>query len=86
MNCTKNELISNNIGKWDCANSIDDAVRGSDAIVILSDWDDFYNLDYKSIINNMRQPSWIFDTRNVVDIKNAKDSGFNVWSLGSANL
>ena len=47
---------------------------------------DFYNLDYKTIISKMRKPSWIFDTRNVVDINAAKKSGFNLWSLGRSNL
>jgi len=76
----------NNLGGWQYANSIDDAVKGSDAIIILSDWREFYNLDYKTIISKMRKPCWIFDTRNVVDINAAKKSGFNVWSLGRSNL
>ena len=86
MSPGKNESIQNNLGKWDYANSIDEAVQRSDSIVVLSDWEEFYNLDYEGIINKMRQPSWIFDTRNVVNIKIAKKTGFNVWSLGSANL
>ncbi len=86
MNPAENEDSSNIIGKWDYAESIDDAIKGADAIVILSDWDDFYNLDYITIIQLMRKPSWIFDTRNVVDIQAAKESGFNVWSLGNSNI
>ena len=86
INPTTIESNGHNLGGWHYANSIDDAVKGSDAIIILSDWHDFYNLDYKNIISKMRKPSWIFDTRNVVDINAAKKSGFNVWSLGRSNL
>ena len=86
MNPTKIKSNGNNLGGWDYSKSIDDAVKGSDAIIILSDWQDFYNLDYKTIISEMRKPSWIFDTRNVVDINAAKKSGFNLWSLGRSNL
>ena len=31
----------------------------------------------------MRSPSWIFDTRNVIDQDNAKNSGFKVWKVGN---
>ena len=86
INPTRNDSNRNYLGGWHYANSIDDAVKGSDAIIILSDWHDFYNLDYKTIISKMRKPSWIFDTRNVVDIDAAKKSGFNLWSLGRSNL
>ena len=86
INPTRNDSNRNYLGGWHYANSIDDAVKGSDAIIILSDWHDFYNLDYKTIISKMRKPSWIFDTRNVVDINAAKKSGFNLWSLGRSNL
>ena len=32
---------------------------------------------------NMRSPSWVFDTRDIVDVKLIKSSGINVWKLGS---
>ena len=30
----------------------------------------------------MRQPGWIFDTRNIVKHEEVKDSGLNLWVLG----
>ena len=31
----------------------------------------------------MRKPSWVFDTRDVVDIEKCTNAGFKVWKLGN---
>tara|TARA_Y100000589_G_scaffold313221_1_gene334346 strand:+ start:27668 stop:29080 length:1413 start_codon:yes stop_codon:yes gene_type:complete len=80
------KLILQNSSCWEYASTIQDSALNSDAIVILSDWDNFYDLDFENLINIMRKPSWIFDTRNVVDISKAIKYGFNVWSLGNGNI
>ncbi len=77
---------SNHSASWESAESIEDAVQNSDAMLILSDWEEFYNINYKILINKMRGPSWIFDTRNIINLDEAKKSGFNVWALGKGNL
>ena len=64
------------------ANSIEEAVSDSDAIIILTDWEEFYNLDFEKIHSLMRAPSWLFDARNVIDSREAKLFGFKVWKLG----
>ena len=51
-----NSCLNKN-GGWQFARSIKESVKNSDAIVILSDWEDFYKLDLKSLINIMRHPS-----------------------------
>ena len=59
------------------------AAQGSDAIIVLTDWDEFKYLDWKSIFEVMRKPSWIFDSRVFLDKQYLKNIGFQVWSLGS---
>ncbi len=76
-----NNSLKNN-GSWEHALSIEGAVENSDAIVILSNWKDFCDLNYELLIKNMRRPSWIFDTRNTINVEKAIYEGFNVWTLG----
>ncbi len=59
------------------------AAQGSDAIILLTDWDEFKSLDWKSIFEVMRKPAWIFDSRVFLDKQYLKNIGFKVWSLGS---
>ncbi len=76
------ENSSDNKKKWNVCNSVLSAVSDSDAIILLTDWPEFFDLDFKEIFNLMRPPSWIFDTRNIVDLNKLKKFGFNVWKLG----
>ena len=39
------------------------------------------NIDWDNFIKVMREPSWLFDTRDTANHKNAKLSGLKVWEL-----
>ena len=59
------------------------AAEGSDAIIVLTDWDEFKYLDWQNIFEVMRKPAWIFDSRVFLDKQYLENIGFKVWSLGS---
>ena len=82
-NLTLNQS-ENTYGKnWEVSKSINQSVTNSDAIIILTDWDEFFHLDFDKLSRLMRAPSWIFDTRNVVEQNEAERFGFKVWKLGN---
>ena len=58
----------NEIKKLAKANSIEIAIKDS-AIIILTEWEEFKNIDWEFFIKNMKKPSWIFDTRSIVNKK-----------------
>ena len=87
----KNELKSQKITDtddyfkkniWEKAKDIYEACNNSDAIVILTSWEEFKNLDFKKLYSIMKSPCWIFDTRNIIKPLEAKRNGFNIWKLG----
>ena len=39
--------------------SASEAAERADAIVVLTEWDEFINLDWESIYEKMRKPAWI---------------------------
>ena len=49
---------------------------------ILTEWDEFKTLDLKRMYGSMMKPAFLFDGRNVVDRKAAKDAGFVFYGLG----
>ena len=67
---------------WDLAGSVYEAVQGADALIFLTEWEEFSNLNYEKISDAMNIPKWIFDTRNIVDYEKIKDYGFKLWKLG----
>ena len=78
----KNEF---NEGSWSYATSISEAIKSSDAIVIVTEWDEFKYLNWKEIKSKMRNPSWIFDTRSIININEAKKFGLKIWSIGKGS-
>lgn len=44
----------------------EEAVKGSHAIIILTEWDIFKTYDYSEFYNIMEKPSYIFDGRNLL--------------------
>ena len=59
--------------------TIEEASNGSDAIVIMTEWEEFFNINWNYLYKIMRRPSWIFDTRYCINYKDAKKAGFNIW-------
>ena len=59
-----------------------EATKEAHAVCILTEWDEFKNLDYQRIYNNMQKPAFIFDGRNVVDGDKLRGIGFIVFSIG----
>ena len=69
-------------GSWKFVNDSYKAAEGTDAIVVLTEWEEFKHLDWKLISTNMRSPSWVFDTRSIINFKEAKSNGINIWIIG----
>ena len=65
----------------DCEVNLEQSIINSDAVVILTEWEEFKKLDWAKISKIMRKPSWIFDTRNMVK-NNLENFGLNYWGLG----
>lgn len=60
------------------------AAEGCDAIVIMTEWACYKDLDWKRLYASMRKPALLFDTRNLLDGKALKLLGFNVLSVGKS--
>ena len=69
-------------GFWSVADSIYESVENADAIVILTEWDEFKHINWSKCSKIMRSPSWLFDTRSVADYKSASTFGINIWRVG----
>jgi UDPglucose 6-dehydrogenase len=58
-----------------------DALAGADALVILTDWQEFRNPDFEIIAAKLKKPV-IFDGRNLYDPDMVKKAGFEYYSIG----
>jgi len=75
------ELIENNV------TIVDDpykASQDSHAVAVLTEWDDFKELDFNKVYESMQQPAFIFDGRNLLDRGKLTKIGFEIHSIGKA--
>ena len=58
------------------------ACSNSHAVAILTEWDEFVNLDWSDIYINMFKPAFVFDGRNILNQKTIKKIGFKLYTIG----
>ncbi len=58
-----------------------DALPGADALLILTEWNEFRNPDFEKI-NALLKNKIIFDGRNIFDPKRMKETGYTYFSIG----
>jgi len=58
-----------------------DAAKDSEALLILTEWQEFLNLDFKKIKDSMKTP-FLFDGRNCLEQAEMKKIGFNYCGVG----
>lgn len=59
-----------------------EAVRDADAVVVMTDWKHYPDLDWSKIYASMRKPALVFDTRNCLDAASLRSLGFKVLNIG----
>lgn len=58
-----------------------DSTRGSDVVVLVTEWPEFRTVDLDKVKKNLKQPNMV-DGRNVFNPKEMKKLGFNYISVG----
>ncbi len=63
-----------------CESSFD-ALEGADALVIVTEWNEFRQVDFAKIKSTIKDPV-IFDGRNLYTLEQMKQAGFTYYSIG----
>ena len=61
------------------SDSMRESFKGVDAIVIITNWEEFSKYDWEKHISSSKKSLFIFDGRNVIN----KNLSTNVYSLGN---
>ena len=69
-------------GIWEFADDPAAAIRGADAVLVLTEWQQFAELDWHVLAPTMRQPAWLFDARAICNAASAQAAGLRVWRVG----
>jgi len=61
-----------------------DAIKGSNALVIVTEWNQFRNLNLVKVKELLLEP-YLFDLRNIYSREKAEEAGFKYYCTGSKN-
>jgi len=64
------------------ATDVYEACDGAHALAVLTEWDEFKDLDYERIYKSMAKPAFVFDGRNILDHAGLRKIGFEVHAIG----
>ncbi|EFC49865.1 predicted protein [Naegleria gruberi] len=59
-----------------------EAMSDAHAILVLTEWDEFKQYDYKRVFEGMKKPAYLFDGRNILNRKDLETIGFDVYQIG----
>ena len=77
------DKISN--GNWTFESDVYKASENADAIIVVTEWEEYKTINWNLVSSLMRKPAWLFDTRNVVSKEQIKKTGINCWQVGSSD-
>ena len=61
-----------------------EATKKAHAVAILTEWDEFKNLDWERIFENMLKPAFVFDGRRLMDTNKMQKIGFKYYKIGQS--
>ncbi len=68
--------------KLSVVHSAYEAATGAHAIAVVTEWDEFKQLDFSKIYDLMAKPAFIFDGRNILDLGKLQALGFRTQGIG----
>ena len=82
--CIKNEELNKKYEdkQWEKSLLENDFFDCLDAVIVLTEWDIYNEIDWGKASKKMRSPGWVFDTRLIVDKEKVIDSGLSFWRVG----
>ncbi len=92
LNCvpTKNNvenftIYSKSEGRWVYCEDIYEAVQETDAVLVLTEWQEYSTINWEIVSKKMRKPSWIFDARSILDPTLINKFNLNLWRIGDGS-
>ena len=69
-------------GTWYMFDNLYDSINGSDAILLLTEWQEYTQINWQKVSTMVRNPSWVFDSRSIIEPEKIKKAGLSLWRIG----
>ena len=72
-------------GNWCSIEDINLGSNGADAVVILTEWEEYSKVNWEELSLKLRKPAWVFDARSIIPIEKITKSNLNFWRIGDGS-
>ena len=79
-NVKEHRLINKN-GNWKFSKSLN-IFDEAHAVLMLTEWDEYKNIDWEDVSKRMVQPAWVFDSRSIIEPSKIRNTNLNLWRVG----
>ncbi len=69
-------------GTWTYTNNLEIAFKNADAIIIVTEWSEYLKINWLKMSKILRHPSWVFDTRGIIEESDLSGTNINFWKVG----
>lgn len=63
-----------------------DAASGADALILVTEWNEFRQADFARVIDLLKKPAMLFDGRNIYDPAKMRSLGFQYTAIGRGKV
>ena len=81
----KENKLLNKIGIWEFSENIE-IFHNAHAVLILTEWEEYKNIDWIDVSKKMVKPAWVFDARSIVEPRKVKEANLNFWRVGDGTF
>lgn len=60
-----------------------EACKDAHSIAVMTEWDEFKNLDWQEVYDQMLKPAFLFDGRRLLEPNTKKEIGFEFYAIGN---
>ena len=82
---SKENIDSTETGSWVHSLSVNESIKDSHCVVIITEWEEFTLIDWENVSKEMLKPAWIFDTRGIISLDDVKSNNLQIWSIGNGH-
>ncbi|KGG13048.1 MULTISPECIES: nucleotide sugar dehydrogenase [Prochlorococcus] len=80
------ELNKNSMeGIWWFSEDIYEVCSAADAVLILTEWHQYSEIDWPLVATKMRNPAWVFDARSIINSEKVLSAGLQFWRVGDGS-
>ena len=69
------------LGDWKFSKSLN-IFENAHAVLLLTEWEEYKNINWKEVSKKMVNPGWVFDARSIIEPDKISNANLNFWRVG----